>query len=352
MSLSPDDDLRARFLIAKEHYLESMECGDVVEGLRCLRDDIGQGCQGIDPDLVHALAALVVCPGATELRTAAGWPGHASTRSSTSTSTSTCEEHITSTTTTTTASSAPNAVAVNEANGDNAGGSAATAAGASLGRNSLLADLEGFLSSSFRVPERRLESLLAQALDMQVWHGPDNSAAATSPFPLSPYSTGTGMGMGMGTGMPVSQQMPSQPLPVSLLDDFSCDDALLRVPQVARAVLVGHTDEVWLVRFSPDGAMLATASKDETVIIWTVDFPASLSSSSSASASSSSASLSSSVTTPAVAPAVSVAPAVRRVATLKDHKSPVTCLAWSPDGEHIVCGTAAGAVVRAMYSAV
>lgn len=36
-------------------------------------------------------------------------------------------------------------------------------------------------------------------------------------------------------------------------------------------VLNDHCDEVWYVKFSPDGLKLATGSKDTTVIIWDVD---------------------------------------------------------------------------------
>lgn len=36
-------------------------------------------------------------------------------------------------------------------------------------------------------------------------------------------------------------------------------------------VLNEHCDEVWYVKFSPDGLKLATGSKDTTVLIWDVD---------------------------------------------------------------------------------
>lgn len=36
-------------------------------------------------------------------------------------------------------------------------------------------------------------------------------------------------------------------------------------------VLNDHCDEVWFVKFSPDGLKLATGSKDTTAIIWDVD---------------------------------------------------------------------------------
>lgn len=54
---------------------------------------------------------------------------------------------------------------------------------------------------------------------------------------------------------------------VSLYADHHCDRSVF--PTVTTHVLGGHTDEVWRVEFSHDGAHLATTSADGTVQIWT-----------------------------------------------------------------------------------
>lgn len=55
---------------------------------------------------------------------------------------------------------------------------------------------------------------------------------------------------------------------ISLYTDHVCDRTVF--PTVTTHVLGGHTDEVWRVEFSHNGAYLATASCDGTVQIWTV----------------------------------------------------------------------------------
>lgn len=41
-------------------------------------------------------------------------------------------------------------------------------------------------------------------------------------------------------------------------------------PHITTAILQAHCDEVWDLKWSHDGKFLASASKDKSVIIWTV----------------------------------------------------------------------------------
>ena len=70
----------------------------------------------------------------------------------------------------------------------------------------------------------------------------------------------------------------------------------------ALLTLVGHTDSVECVAFSPDGRRIATTSDDRTVKIWDAETG-------------------------------------QEVLTLGDHTAAVTCVAFSPDGHRVVSGS-------------
>ena len=85
--------------------------------------------------------------------------------------------------------------------------------------------------------------------------------------------------------------------PPSLYSDHTCsrDGFPLRTSDL----LEDHSDEVWHVRFSPDGMKLATASKDKTALIYNV-------------------------------------PSFSLKHKLTDHLKEVTSLAWSPDSTKLI----------------
>jgi len=50
--------------------------------------------------------------------------------------------------------------------------------------------------------------------------------------------------------------------------DYQCDKYAF--PRITTTILEAHTDEVWNLEWSHDGAYLASASKDKTAIIWRI----------------------------------------------------------------------------------
>jgi WD40 repeat protein len=111
---------------------------------------------------------------------------------------------------------------------------------------------------------------------------------------------------------------PLTPQHFSLYADHTCDTDLF--PRITTTVLQVHTDEVWSLEWSHSGKFLASASKDKSVIVWSVGV---------------------SIFEPSASPAYSNAelymsqpnsnPDISLHLHLQDHQFPVGCLAWSLD---------------------
>ena len=54
----------------------------------------------------------------------------------------------------------------------------------------------------------------------------------------------------------------------SFLVDHSCTK--VSIPTRVLCTLSKHSDEVWIVKFSPNGRLLCTVSKDALVVVWEV----------------------------------------------------------------------------------
>ncbi|KAG9303962.1 hypothetical protein G9A89_005872 [Geosiphon pyriformis] len=102
-------------------------------------------------------------------------------------------------------------------------------------RQKLLLELQKYISPAIMVPEHRLETLLEQATGFQrkscLYHN-------TNEY-------------------------------ISLYSDHICDRS--QFPLVTTHIFNRHTDEVWHVVFSNNGKFLASASKDKTAIIWSLE---------------------------------------------------------------------------------
>lgn len=108
-------------------------------------------------------------------------------------------------------------------------------------RPKLLDELQKLLPPTVMIPERRLEHLVEQALDLQrdacVFHNSINE--------------------------------------MSLYADHQCGQN--QIPSQTLQVLQAHTDEVWFLQFSHNGKYLASSSNDKSAIIWEVNMNGQLS---------------------------------------------------------------------------
>ena len=95
----------------------------------------------------------------------------------------------------------------------------------------------GYIPSSLMIPPRRFVTLLDQARLHQI-------------------------------SQCIYHNAPITPQHFSLYADHTCDTDLF--PRITTTILQVHTDEVWSLEWSHSGRYLASASKDKSVIVWSV----------------------------------------------------------------------------------
>ncbi|KAI9101155.1 WD40-repeat-containing domain protein [Phlyctochytrium arcticum] len=180
MKIKLGDSDAVFFLIRKQKYLEHLESRQISQALSVLREELAK--MDIEPPILQELASYIMCPNTDVLREKAKWDGAKGTS-----------------------------------------------------RTILLHDLQKHVASAMMIPDRRLDELLNQAIQLQkmncLYHNVESEST-------------------------------------SLFVDHSCDRN--RFPCITTHIFEEHADEVWFLSFSHDGNYLASASKDMTAAIWSV----------------------------------------------------------------------------------
>ncbi|KAJ3678361.1 hypothetical protein LUZ60_002164 [Juncus effusus] len=166
------------FLILEQKFFEQLENGEVTKAIKTLQGEISP--LGVNTKRVHDLTGCILCP--SKLGELGFWRAETKTRVR------------------------------------------------------VLDELQRLFPISVMVPERRLEELVEQALDVQrescYFHNFRDKC-------------------------------------LSLFVDHKCEKD--QIPSRTVQVLDAHQDEVWYIQFSNNGKYLATASNDMSVIIWEVN---------------------------------------------------------------------------------
>lgn len=127
--------------------------------------------------------------------------------------------------------------------------------------------LTEYIPSTLMIPSHRLDTLLSQAIQLQkqncLYHNVETDET-------------------------------------SLYIDHCCSRD--RFPRVTTHIFEEHTDEVWFISFSHDGRWLASASKDMTAVVWSIE-------------------------------------EWRQVQILAGHTNAISFLAWSPDDSLLLTGS-------------
>lgn len=126
-----------------------------------------------------------------------------------------------------------------------------------------------YISPSVMVPENRLETMLKQAIEMQVvncfYHDNRNTSSTLySDHICQKYVHPVQAQSSFFMMVVVSTLMLTMDLILIPLHRSG-------IPTVSRRVLESHTNEVWYISFSHNGKYLASASADRRVIIWNLE---------------------------------------------------------------------------------
>ncbi|XP_065681766.1 WD repeat-containing protein 26 isoform X1 [Hydra vulgaris] len=179
-----DSYVKMKFILLEQKFLEFLEDNCVLDALHCLRIEMSP--LKFNVERVHELSSLLMCASVDDLFSQAKWEGKGL-----------------------------------------------------VTRQRLVEKLLAFLPPSVMLPLHRLETLIAQAFELQrekcLFH---NSS----------------------TSIDIRE--------TSIIVDHQCSRDSF--PSETRQVLSDHCDEVLFLRFSNNGKYLATGSKDMKVIIWEV----------------------------------------------------------------------------------
>ncbi|RNA03906.1 WD repeat-containing 26-like [Brachionus plicatilis] len=179
------DFTKMKFLILEQKYLECLEDSQIMEALKCLRDELAP--LKFNTERLHELSSFLMCTDQNNLKILSNWAGK------------------------------------ND-----------------ISRKILMDKLQTFLPPNIMLPPHRLETLLNQAVEYQCEQCPYHNYK--DKFHIDDWS---------------------------FLRDHICskDD----FPSICIQVYNDHCDEVWYCKFSNNGKLLATGSKDGCLIIWDVD---------------------------------------------------------------------------------
>lgn len=251
--------------------------------------------------------------------------------------------------------------------------------------------VQAVIPADVMLPERRLEELVEQALLAQVAACRYHNTPGIRPSLLRDYACGTEqiptcttqagarhpgwhcalncrgqfpaclLGRRLRTPTHLTRthqhrpQLPGTCVPRSLVQVVRRRAVLTRLPRpihhhyhpTTAQVLLDHTDEVWHLQFSHDGAMLASCGKDQTAILWEVQRSGGCRGGRGGGAGGGGGGGEA-----AAAGALRVGSTVVKRHVLRGHHGPIAFLCWSPDDSKLAtCGASRAGVHKGRFCA-